>query len=143
MIMPGFASALRKAGCLAIAATVVLGGANLGAEPPSKKMSNSSAARDRLIESANGWIYVNGQWVHPDGYKFVNNKIVRTTAKTGRAYPEPPGKLAQENPTKLAPRTKSAAAPSPENVQVATEKAAEARRKNLAPRPAPQTGSHL
>src|SRR5687768_7897826 len=141
--MAGFASALRKAVCLAIAAAVVLWGANLGAEPPSKNTSNSTAARDRLIKSANGWIYVNGQWVHPDGYKFVNNKIVRTTAKTGRAYPEPPGKLAQENPAKLAPRTRSAAAPSAEDARTAAEKAAEVRRKNLTPRPAPQTGSHL
>lgn len=141
--MAGVVSGLRKAGCLAIVATVVLGGANLGAEPPPKKTSNSTAALDRLIKSANGWIYVNGQWVHPDGYKFVNNKIVRTTAKTGRAYPEPPGKLAQENPTKLAPRTRSAAAPSAQDARTAAEKAAEARRKNLTPRPAPQTGSHL
>ena len=138
--MAGFVSALRKAGCLAIAATVVLGGANLGAEPPSTKAANATAA---LIESANGWVYVNGQWVHPDGYKFVNNKIVRTTAKTGRAYPEPPGKLAQNNPAKLAPRTKSAAAPTSQDVRVAAEKAAEVRRKNLTPRPAPQTGSNL
>ena len=141
--MAGFASALRKAGCLAIVATVVLGGANLQAEPPSTKTSKSATARDRLIKSANGWMYVNGQWVHPDGYKFVNNKIFRTTAKTGRAYPEPPGKLAQENPAKLAPPAKSAPAPSPQDARVTAEKAAEARRKNLTPRPAPQTGSHL
>src|SRR5688572_8972648 len=110
--MAGFLSALRRAGCLAIAATVVVGGAVPGAEPPSAKTSNSIAASDRrVIESANGWIYVNGQWLHPDGYKFVNNKIIRTTAKTGRAYPEPPGKLAQQNPAKLAPRTKPAPEP--------------------------------
>ena len=138
--MAGFVSARRKAGCLAIAATIVLGGANLGAEPPSTKKSSSAAA---LIESANGWLYVNGQWVHPDGYKFVNNKIVRTTAKAGRGYPEPPGKLAQQNPAKLAPRTKSAAVSSTEDARTAAEKAAEVRRKNLTPRPAPQTGSHL
>jgi len=97
----------------------------------------------RVIESANGWIYVNGQWLHPDGYKFVSNKIIRTTAKTGRAYPEPPGKLAQQNPAKLAPRTKPAAVPSADDSQTAAEKAAETRRKNLTPRPAPRTGSHL
>lgn len=138
--MARWASALRKTGCVAIAAAWVLGGPNLGAEPASKKTATSMAA---LIESANGWIYANGQWVHPDGYKFVNNKIVRTTAKTGKAHPEPPGKLAQQNPAKLAPRTNSAAAPSPKDAQVAAEKAAEIRRKNLTPRPAPQTGSHL
>ena len=138
--MAGLVSGLRKAGCLAIAATVVLGGANLAAEPPPRKTSSFTAA---VIESANGWIYSNGQWVHPDGYKFVNNKILRITAKAGRAHPEPPGKLAQKNPARLAPRTKSATAPSAADARVAAEKAAEVRRKNLTPRPAPQTGSHL
>jgi hypothetical protein len=142
---------LRKAGCFAIAANLALCGANLRAEPPSTKTSNSTAALARLLESANGWTYVNGQWVHPEGYKFLNNKIIRTTAKTGKAHPKPPGKLAQENAAKLAqensaklaPRTKSAAAPSSEDARIAAEKAAEVRRKNLTPRPAPQTGSHL
>jgi hypothetical protein len=134
---------MRKAGCFALAANVVLAGANLRAEPPSAKKSNSTAALARLMESANGWTYVNGEWVHPEGYKFLNNKIVRTTAKTGKAHPKPPGKLAQENAAKLAPRTKSAAVPSSENARIAAERAAEVRRKNLTPRPAPQTGSHL
>lgn len=91
------------------------------------------------MESANGWVYVNGQWVHPDGYKFVNNRILRTTAKTGQPLPKPPGKLALENPTKLAARPKSAA----DEAKSAAEKAAEQHEKNLAPRPAPQTGTHL
>jgi hypothetical protein len=73
----------------------------------------------------------------------LNNKIVRTTAKTGKAHPKPPGKLAQENAARLAPRTKPAAAPSVEDSRIAAEKAVEVRRKNLTPRPAPQTGSHL
>src|SRR5687768_7845946 len=149
--MAGFASMLRKAGCFAIAANLALWGANLRAEPPSQKTSNSTAALARLIESANDWTYVNGQWVHPEGYKFLNNKIVRTTAKTGKAHPKPPAKLAQENaaklaqqnPAKLAPRTSSAATPYFEDARIAAEKAAEVRRKNLTPRPAPQTGSHL
>jgi hypothetical protein len=84
-------------------------------------------------------MYVNGEWVHPDGYKFVNNQIIRTTAKTGKSVPRPPGKLALENPTKL----KSAAAPSKDDAKTAAEKAAETRRKNLEPRPASQTGTHL
>jgi hypothetical protein len=91
------------------------------------------------MESANGWTYVNGEWVHPGGYKFVNNKVLRTTAKSGKQFPKPPGKLALENPTKLGPRTKAA----PQDAATAAEKAAEQRRKNLEPRPAPQTGSHL
>jgi hypothetical protein len=147
---------MQKTGCsLVIAATIALCGTGLKAEPParnerksnsgdSRKTTNRDVARGRLIESANGWMYVNGQWVHPDGYKFVNNKVLRTTAKAGKTLPNPPGKLALENPTKLTPLTKSAGARSiPVETQTAAEKAAEARRKNLAPRPAPQTGTHL
>ena len=85
-------------------------------------------------------MYVNGEWVHPDGYKFVNNKVLRTTAKSGKASsPKPPGKLALENPTRLTPRNKST---TPDSA-TAAEKAAEQRRKNLEPRPAPQTGTNL
>jgi hypothetical protein len=85
-------------------------------------------------------MYVNGEWIHPDGYKFVNNKIIRTTAKMGKAVPRPPGKLALENPAKLAPSNKSA---TKDDAKTAAEKAAETHRKNLEPRPAPQTGTHL
>ena len=90
------------------------------------------------MESANGWSYLNGEWVHPDGYKFANNKVFRTTAKSGKTPPKPPGKLALENATMLT-RPKPAAT----DTRTATEKAADERRKNLAPRPASQTGSHL
>lgn len=141
--MAGFVSGLRKAGCLAIAATVFLGGSGLAAERPSTKTTNSTAAWDRLVESANGWTYSSGQWTHPDGYKFINNKIIRTTAKPGKAPPKPPGKLAQENAAKLAPRTKPAAVSATEKARADAEKAAELRRKNLEPRPAPRMGSHL
>jgi hypothetical protein len=147
---------MRKTGIsLVIVASIALCGTGLNAEPPAKseRKSNSGdsrettiqdSARARLIESANGWIYVNGEWVHPDGYKFVNNKVQRTTAKAGKTFPNPPGKLALENPAKLTPRTKSDAARSvPEKAQSEAEKAAETRRKNLTPRPAPQTGTHL
>jgi hypothetical protein len=44
-----------------------------------------------------------------------------------------------ENPESLAPKPK----PATESTKTAAEKAAEERQKNLAPRPAPQTGSHL
>ena len=92
----------------------------------------------RIIESANGWMFVKGEWVHPDGYKFVNNKVLRTTAKTGKPVPKPPGKLALENPAMLTPSTKPR-----DDAKTAAEKAAEARRKNLTPTAAPQTGTHL
>jgi hypothetical protein len=91
------------------------------------------------MESANGWNYVNGEWIHRDGYKFVNNKVFRTTAKSGKAFPKPPGKLALENPTILAAPTK----PGATDARSAADKAAEEKRKNLEPRPASQTGSHL
>ena len=92
-----------------------------------------------MLASANGWNYLNGEWVHPEGYKFVNNKIIRTTAKTGKAAPKPPGQLALENPAMLTLRTK----PAPADTKTAAEKAAEERRKNLEPPPAPKMGSHL
>ena len=140
---------------LFIAATLALAGAALNAEPPAKSEDKPSSSRStkttsvdpvraRIIESANGWMYVNGEWVHPDGYKFVSNKVMRTTAKASRTFPNPPGKLALENPTTVAPRLKSTTAPSvSEKAQTEAEKAAEQRRKNLAPRPASQTGTHL
>lgn len=104
----------------------------------STKSERISQPQETLAQSANGWVYVKGEWVHPEGYKYVNGKVLRTTARTGRAFPKPPGKLALENAQKL---TKTS--PAPESAKTAAEKAAEARRKNLAPRSAPQTGSHL
>jgi hypothetical protein len=138
---------------LLIAATLALSGIGLQAEPPAKserksnpnnssKRNSRDSARARLLESANGWMHVNGEWVHPDGYKFVNNKVLRTTAKAGKTFPNPPGKLALENPTRLTPRTQAPGS-IPKEAQTEAEKAAEVRRKNLTPRPAPQTGTHL
>ena len=103
-------------------------------------MTDANPTRAQLTESANGWMYVNGEWVHPDGYKFVNHNVLRTTAKTGKAFPKPPGKLALDNAPKLTPRTKSSAF---DDAKTAAEKAADMRRKNLTPRPASQTGTHL
>ena len=88
-------------------------------------------------------MYVKGEWVHPDGYKFVNNKVIRTTAKAGKRSPQPPGKLALENPTQLMPSTKASAPPPKNDAKTAADKAAEERRKNMEPRPASQTGTHL
>jgi len=141
----------RAALFLLIVAILLLPARALKAEPPAKterpttsndakKTTGRGPSLARLLESANGWVYVNGEWVHPDGYKFVNNKVLRTTARSGKASsPKPPGKLALENPTKLIPRTKST---SPD-AATAAEKAAEQRRKNLEPRPTSQTGTHL
>jgi hypothetical protein len=105
--------------------------------PGPKRTSNANAA-DEIAKSANGWSYVKGEWVHPDGYKYVNGKVLRTTARPGHAFPKPPGKLALENAQRLP--AKNAA---PANTKTPAEKAAEERQKNLEPRPAPQTGTHL
>ena len=134
----------RRAAAFLIVINLALAEASLRAEPPAKtKMKDSGAASARVIESANGWVHVNGEWVHPEGYKFVNNKVIRTTAKTGRAFPKPPGKLALENPAKLESPTKSRAPAATTDTRTPAEKAAEAREKNLTPTAAPQTGTHL
>jgi len=110
-----------------------------GPKRTSDKSEKMSGPQETIAQSANGWTYLKGEWVHPEGYKFVNGKILRTTAKTGRAFPKPPGKLALENAQKLTAKTN----PAPQNAKTEAEKAADIRRKNLAPRPAPQTGSNL
>jgi len=97
------------------------------------------ATSAEIAQSANGWSYVKGEWIHPDGYKYVKGQVLRTTARAGKAAPEPPGKLAQENAQKLTPKASTA----PDSAKTATEQATETRRKNLMPTAAPQTGSHL
>ena len=104
----------------------------------SSKSEKISGPQETLAQSANGWTFVKGEWVHPEGYKFVNGKVLRTTARTGKAFPKPPGKLALENAQKLAPTP----TPAPD-AKTAAQKAAEERRKNMAPRRASQTGSNL
>jgi hypothetical protein len=91
-----------------------------------------------VVQDAHGWSYVKGEWVHPNGYKFVKGQVLRTTARIGQPAPEPPGKLAQENPEKL-----NLKAPAPQNTKTAAETAAETKQKNMSVRPASQTGSHL
>jgi hypothetical protein len=108
----------------------------------SKREKNSGGQKATSAEialSANGWSYVKGEWVHPDGYKYIKGQVLRTTAKTGKPAPEPPGKLALENAQTLTSKT----TPAPESVKTEAETKAEIRRKNLTPRPAPQTGSNL
>ena len=104
-----------------------------------KKSGGQERISQEIALSANGWSYVKGEWVHPDGYKYVRGQVLRTTARAGRAFPMPPGKLALENAQKLTPKTN----PAPDSAKTAAEKAAETRRKNLTPAAAPQTGTHL
>ena len=104
-----------------------------------KKSGGQKAISEEIALSANGWSYVNNEWVHPEGYKFVNGTVLRTTARAGKAFPRPPGRLALENAQRLTPK----AAPVLDSAaKIAADKAAE-RTRNLTPKPAPQTGSHL
>jgi len=115
---------------------------------PSPKRSLSKSEKESggqrtlfeaIAQSANGWSYFKGEWIHPDGYKYVEGQVLRTTAKAGKTVPQPPGKLAQENARKLTPAATSAQ----DNAKTTAKTAAETRRKNLIPIPVPQTGSHL
>jgi hypothetical protein len=110
------------------------------AKSPKKTSTKSekTVTSEEVNQAAHGWSYVKGEWIHPDGYKFVKGQVLRTTAKAGKAAPEPPGKLALENPQKLTLK-----APTPQNTKGPEETAAERRRKNLTPTAAPQTGTHL
>jgi len=110
-----------------------------GPNRTSNKNQKTSGPQETIAQSANGWSYVKGEWIHPDGYKYVKGKVLRTTARPGRLYPKPPGKLAQDNAQLLAPKTN----PAPESAKTEAERKADERRKNLAPRPAPQTGTHM
>jgi hypothetical protein len=98
-----------------------------------RKSGRQNASADEIAKSDNGWSYVKGEWVHPDGYKFVKGQVVRTTAIPGKAFPKPPGKLALDNAQRLTPTNAA------KDTKTPAEKAAEERRKNLEPRPAPQT----
>src|SRR5687768_14679297 len=102
-----------------------------------KKTKNETTA---LITPAKplpqGWSLVDGIWMHSDGYKFVKGQIVRTGAQTHRKPPKPPTQAEMNAVTKKNVRRPMTAE------EVAAAKAAE-RERNLRPRPASQTGSHL
>ena len=110
-----------------------------GPNRTSTKSEKKAAPQETVAQSANGWSFAKGEWIHPDGYKYANGKILRTTARPGKLVPKPPGKLALENPQQLAPKNVSA----PAVTKTEAERKAEEKAKNLAPRAAPQTGSHF
>jgi hypothetical protein len=120
---------------------IVLHPSATSAKSPKRTSSKSekTATSAEVVQAAHGWSYVKGEWVHPNGYKYVRGQVLRTTARIGQPAPEPPGKLALENPQKLTPTTN----PAPANAKTAAETAAEIKRKNMEVRPAPQTGSHM
>jgi hypothetical protein len=123
--------------------------ASLRAEPspsPSNRKVQKQTSRSLKTNSPNtpkvvpapatkeGWSLINGSWVHSDGYKLVKGQVVRIGTQTHKKPPKPPTK------TEMEAATKSSRSPSP--ADAAAQKAAE-RERNLAPRPAPQTGTHL
>ncbi|MEY2563161.1 MAG: hypothetical protein QOH88_1354 [Verrucomicrobiota bacterium] len=132
----------RNALYLVLASSLALIASRVNAEPPAKTTQHSNSVSSKKSgdqktvpaapkPTAVGWTFTKGEWVHSDGYKFTNGKVVRTTAKTGTA-PKPPSKLMLENAQKLNETTMTDA-----------EKKAEQRRKNLAPSRTHQTGSNL
>lgn len=119
--------------------TIVLHPSAASAKTP-KHTSTKNAktvTSEEVNQAAHGWSYIKGEWIHPDGYKYVKGQVLRTTAKLGKAAPQPPDKLALENPQKLTVKASAPNAKGPE------ETAAERRRRNLTPTAAPQTGTHL
>lgn len=111
------------------------------AKSPKRNLSKTekTVSSAEVVQDAHGWSFVKGEWIHPNGYKYAKGQVLRTTAKIGQPAPEPPGKLALENPQKLTATTK----PAPTSTKTAAETKEEIKRKNLETRPAPQTGSHM
>ena len=110
------------------------------AEPKSSKKSRKNTQTNTASTVANtpvtsGWSYTNGVWTHVDGYKLVNGKVVRSGIQTHKKAPNPPTKAEMDAVMKKLSAPKTAA-------QEAADKAAQ-RERNLAPKPAPQTGSHF
>jgi hypothetical protein len=107
-----------------------------GADRTLSKTANNNAAPKTVSASplVEGWNYVKGEWIHSDGYKYVNGQVIRIGAQTHKHPPKPPSKALLDS-VKIKPTP----TPSPSS---AAAKAAEKER-NLRPRPAPQTGTHL
>jgi len=84
-----------------------------------------------------GWSVQNGEWVHSDGYKYVNGEVVRTGTQTHKTPPKPPSKAALKA---AAGGNRPAPTPTPNS---AAAKAEEIRRNKMPTRPGSQTGTHL
>jgi hypothetical protein len=125
---------------LVVAFTSIASMVTVQAEPPAKQKKTSHTKTDatsKVIPAAplvGGWTLTNGVWVHSDGYKFVNGSVIRTGTQTHKPPPKPPTQA------QLDAAKKKSAPPSAKDA--AAEKAAE-RERNLTPKPAPQTGTHL
>ncbi len=101
----------------------------------SKKTESSTTTNATSATATSGWTVSNGVWVHSDGYKFVNGQVIRSSPQTHKPAPKPP---TQADINAAAKKKNGPKTPA----EIAAEKAAE-RERNLTPRPAPQTGSHL
>jgi hypothetical protein len=127
---------------LSIALLGTLATTSLQAEPPSKKNSSSKKNENttpKVVAAtplASGWSYSNGQWTHVDGYKLVDGKVVRSGVQTHKKAPLPPTRAEMDAAMKKKSASPKTAA------EIAAEKEAQ-RQRNLAPRPASQTGTHL
>ena len=108
----------------------------LQAEPRKNRKTKRSAPKiEPATPLASGWSYANGVWTHVDGYKLVNGQVVRSGVQTHKKAPAPPTKAEMDAVMKKKPAVKTPA-------EIAAEKEAQ-RQRNLAPRPASQTGTHL
>ena len=107
--------------------------ATLQAEPPSKNKSNDTSRVTPAVPLKAGWLLVNGIWTHSDGYQFVKGQVLRVGTQNHKKAPKPPTKTEMDAAVKK---------PAPKAVDSAAAKAAD-REKNLTPRPARQTGTHL
>lgn len=83
---------------------------------------------------AAGWNYVKGEWIHSDGYKYVKGQVIPIGAHIKKKPPRPPSKALLDSV-----KTRPSSSPDPNS---AAAKAAEKER-NLRPRPASHTGTHL
>jgi hypothetical protein len=129
---------------LILVSTAVAGVVTLNAAPtptpsaPKASTKNKTETKPALklapvAPLTEGWSFVNGVWVHSDGYKYVNGQVIRTGNQTHKRVPKPPTKAQLDSLKKKA---------NPSAADAAKAKAAE-RERNLTPRPAPQTGTHL
>ncbi|MEN3369914.1 MAG: hypothetical protein V7609_2057 [Verrucomicrobiota bacterium] len=103
----------------------------------SPKRQPQTSATPKVVSApplVDGWNYVKGEWIHSDGYKYVNGQIIRIGSQPHKRPPKPPAKSLLDS-VKIKPTP----TPVPNS---AAAKAAE-RERNLRPRPAPQTGTHL
>ena len=106
-----------------------------------KKQSTASTSKatssktSQTSPASSGWSLVNGVWAHSDGYQWINGRVIRTSVRAHKPAPKPPtpAEIAAATKKKNAPRTPA---------EIAAEKAAQ-RQRNLTPRAASQTGSHL